>query len=446
MHLILWLAVCAAVAVGLRKRLPLLLIGTLATWIAVPAVAAAVVTGKSSGSLGMHPATWLVLVIFAVQLLDNQRAVASAISRQVLVWLGLGTVATVAVLVTKTGATGSGVVLVLDQMIAPMLLALLIWTAWHTDARATATLRTGILALAGAEAVYTLMQAALGSVLLYEHFYASLYWFPYIYGRWMGTTDHPLVLSLFMCGAIPLVSGINRVRVQVPLLVLFVVTVALTQSRAGVVAAAVGVMYVVGASRLAAGKKIAVLVLLGGAGYAIATSSLVTGVTERVANDTGSTSARTTALGYFLDNWQHYLVGQGAGASYRVADQAGLASSFESAFLMYSIDFGVGFALLYFGFQVYLVVAGARRPVLGARQAALVVLVLCQTFSALAADSLAGPLLWTLVALASLPGARTPLQTPPEATAPAEVSTPAEVPPPRRLRAYAEAPSVRTSS
>ena len=66
-------------------------------------------------------------------------------------------------------------------------------------------------------------------------------------------------------------------------------------------------------------KTCAVLLVLLGAVLAYS-SPLITGVSDRIAFDNGSTMARGTAITAFLDDIRQYvLIGNGVGTSYTVA-------------------------------------------------------------------------------------------------------------------------------
>jgi hypothetical protein len=119
-----------------------------------------------------------------------------------------------------------------------------------------------------------------------------------------------------------------------------------------------------------------------------------------MADDTGSSEARAKALEYFLSRWSDFAVaGQGIGSSYRVAVQAGLQSSFENPTLMYGVDFGILFAVLYFGSMAVLVVRGFRTGNPGLALAGIMALVIPQTYSSLATRSAGGIIVWTVLAM-----------------------------------------------
>jgi hypothetical protein len=174
-----------------------------------------------------------------------------------------------------------------------------------------------------------------------------------------------------------------------------------TQSRSGVAVVVLTAAYVLFRGRSGPVARIGGVVgALVGGGWLLS-SDIVSGVTSRFADDTGSTEARVLALQAFLERLGSVaFTGEGLTSSYRFAIQEGLASSLESSFLMYTVDVGLLMALVYFGAQVAVLLRyGAGNPVPGAWLAATWVLVLPNLSSALAFSNLSGALLWSLLAL-----------------------------------------------
>lgn len=412
MLLVVWVAACILASAVFRRYPVELILASLAVWTLVPGVAGSVLVGHPNSSLAFHPATWLILTTLVTQLATDPRAIAGAIVRRFIFVVSSLLVIAAAVLETKAGQSQHGLVLAIDQMAASFFAFLVVMAGLYRDPSRGRILRNGVITLAAVEAGWAIVQYAAHSPILYKHDYEQRYWYTAGFKRWMGTTDHPLVLALLLCAAIPLLTGLHKAWVQQVLLILMLAGIVITESRAGVVAGGVGAVYVVLASRASMSRKVMGIVVLAGAALTIALSSLSNGVSDRIANDTGSAVARGTALDYFLQNWRHYfLSGGGVNSSYTVATNAGLKSSFESAFLIYSIDIGIVFAVLYFGGLLVVALRNTGRSYRGAWLSAVVVLVLCQTFSSLGVDTLVGPLLWLLVALAATTAPRDP---PPE--------------------------------
>lgn len=400
MQLVAWIAVCLVVAYGLRRRPLVLVLASLTLWVAVPAAAGELLTGRSSGPLGFHPAVWLVGASVGFQLLENPRAAVEVIGRHV--YLALVLVLTIGVAGLTTFLSGSGgLALVVGQMVGPVLLFLLILATATDDERTVAAVRTALLALGSGSAALAVVQWLAGDLLIYEDQFATRWWFARPdFDRWMGTLDHPLVLSFFLCAVAPLAAGIRRPWLQLATLMLLSAGVVITQSRSGVVIMAAVLAYAVSRSRAGATTRLTLYFLLAAGVVLALASGLAAGVTERFEDDTGSTEARVSAVTFFADTWQDYaIVGSGFSSSYRVASGGGLETSLESSVMMYAVDIGLVFALLYFGGQAVIVLNGTRRgPVPGLIVSGVVVLLLPHTFSALASGNAVGALLWTVLA------------------------------------------------
>lgn len=420
--LALWIVLCLLVAGRLHAR-PLWMVGAVfGIWLFVPGVAAGVITGRTEGTLAFHPATWLVLACVVVLAVRHPRPLLAEIAHRWLLYTVLGAVCAAGLVMTVLGPDPTGVVLLVDQMLAPVALFMVASIGLRGDQGGALWLRNLIVGAACLQALIAMAQWVAGSTLVWQASYASNYWFSERWVRWMGTTDHPLVLSLLLCVAIPLVAGIRRPLVQVLALVPLVSATVITQSRVGAVVAAAGVLYVVVRAAVGPAAKLMLAATTVIAGWLLVTSPLVAGLESRLADDTGSTQARDYAVQFFADQWRNYLwSGDGLSAVYTVAERAGLRTSLESAFLIYAVGFGVVAAVLYFTAQVALIAGAAvRQPVRGAVPAALAGLAIVQTFSSLGAETLCGPLIWLVLALAAAPAATTRAATAGAAVAPAD--------------------------
>ncbi|KQR02302.1 hypothetical protein ASF72_11870 [Arthrobacter sp. Leaf141] len=401
MQLGLWIGLCFATAFLLRSR-PRILVGSvLALWFLVPAVGSQVVTGVPSGPLSLHAASWLILAVFLARLLDAPAAFGQVLGRHFVLFLALAVVVAAAVLASRAADSGGGMVLLADQIVAPVLFFFLLLTLSITDAGLAVWLRNLLLWLVAAVCAVALLQWLTHSPLVYEQGFSKQYWYKPENNRWMGTLDQPLALSLVIVAVAPLVAGLKRNLVQLVLLVLMIVGILITQSRAGLVVLAACVAVVVLFARRPAWLKGILLALIAAAAILITTSPLIEGVVGRIEDDTGSTEARALSLQYFFNHWGDYAIaGQGSGASYRVAVQGGLETSFENPLLMYSVDFGIAFAVLYFGTMVALLLRhGLHHRVRGLTLAAILVIAVPQTYSSLATRSVAGILVWTVLAM-----------------------------------------------
>ena len=402
MQLLAWLGLCAVLAYGLRRRPVAGVVLAISVWLLVPAVAGGIVTGRDSGALSFHPATWLIMALLAMQLLTDDSRLLKVLARHIFLVLVLGLVVGVSVLTTRYSDTSGGMVLLFDQMVGPVALFLLVVSALDTRPEGIRVLRTTLLWLATLASALTVAQWLAGGVLVYESYFRTIWWFNHEgFDRWMGTTDHPLTLSLLLCVVTPLAAGISRVGLQLPYLALAGVAVVITQSRSGLAIMAVMIVFVVARSRASTGVKVAFTLVLGIAGTVLAASSLATGVQSRIADDSGSTEARGAAVRFFADRWEEFaILGKGFTASYRVGQVGGLGTSLESSFLMYAVDIGLLFTVLYFGAQaIILLRSGGRVQTPGLVLAGTLALLLPHTYSALASGSAVGALLWTFMGL-----------------------------------------------
>jgi hypothetical protein len=405
MQLAAWIGVCLAAAFLLRKRVRVPLAAVLGLWLLVPVIGSATLTGVSSGPMSVHAATWLVLSIFLVRLLHDPASIRMVLGAHFLLFLILGLVIVAAYLATSTSGTGGGMVLLVDQIVVPVLFFLLLLADAVRGAGLVVMLRTVLLALVALVCAVAVAQSLSGNVLFYEAGFKTQYWFARESGRWMGTLDQPLALSLFICLVAPLLGGVKRRWLQLLLLALMAVGILITQSRVGLAALAVTVVATVIFAPWRTWTKTAMLLVMAGAGGALIASPLVAGVAARVADDAGSAEARGLAFEYFLGRWSDYAVaGEGSGASFLLGARAGLETSFENPTVMYSVDFGVLFALLYFGSMAVLVLGAALRTGIrsgypGLLLAGLMAVVIPQTYSSLATRSAAGILVWTVLAM-----------------------------------------------
>jgi hypothetical protein len=355
----------------------------------------------ATGPLGAHPSTYLVLCGLLVQLVTNPRLVAAALARHPLV------VVLVTFFVLGAGGTSAvmssgGSRLLLDQVVGPFVLWLLIVLGAAGDPRRLLLLRNVILAAAAVQCVLAIVELRNGAMVFYGRDYARLPWFdPAEYTRWMGTADNPLVLAVLLCVAAGLSLSLRRSWVRVPLLVLFLIGTLIAQARAGTAVLCLILVYAVLRPTMALWARVLTSVLFGAVAYLALTSGLVSGLADRIANDSGSGEARLRALRFVSETAGDYVgTGRGLTASYDVARNAGLRTSLESSFLMYVVDVGLLLAALYFGLQVVLLVRYGRHGFLpGATVAAAGGVALQHVFSGVAGANLTGSLIWTALAI-----------------------------------------------
>ncbi|OFI38950.1 hypothetical protein BIU82_16740 [Arthrobacter sp. SW1] len=405
-RLALWIVCCFGFAWLFRWRIRWVFAAVLGLWMLVPTVGSPLITGVDSGALSLHAASWLIFAAFIVRLLHDPVSLRRVLGREFFLFMALALVVLAAFLASRSSPEGGGVVLLVDQIVAPVLFFLVLLSAALSDPDLVTALRTMLLTLVAVTCVIALVQWLSHSVLFYEEGFLTQYWFNPDTDRWMGTLDQPLALSLAICVAAPLVAGLKYNSLQAVLLLLMIAGVLVTQSRVGLFVVGFSVVAVVLFAKRRVWVKIVFLAVLAVATWFIVQSPLVAGVAQRLEDDTGSAEARARALEYFVAHWSDYFIaGQGIGASYRVAVQGGLQTSFENPLVMYSIDFGIVFAVLYFAVMGYLVLKHApRHHFRGLTLAGLLAIAVPQTYSSLATRSAAAILIWTVFAMLVMAG------------------------------------------
>ena len=415
MQFVVWLVACGAAAFMLRRSPTAIAATVLVLWVLIPGVASHVVTGiPATSSIGFHPASWFAVMAVGMLAITRPRALSFELGRHFWYYLILALVSVEVVVLTRNGEDPAGLVTVVDEVIVPILLFLVVNAALTTDDGASRTLRTTLIGVTAFECVFACVQFAAHSVIVFESSYLTQYWFhPATWSRWMGTTDHPLNLSLLICAATPFLAGMKRPGWTIPLLALFGVGTLITQSRTGTIAFVIGALYVLWRVALPRWSKVTTIgIALVSAAVVLPATALGAGILSRIANDTGSSDARASAVQFFSTQWQQYVAsGDGLTAGYLVAARGGLITSFESSVVMYAVGIGILATAFYFGVQVVIVARNAwwqsrNRGLLvapGALLSGVVMLILPQTYSALASPVLAGALLWFVMALVSRP-------------------------------------------
>jgi hypothetical protein len=402
MQAVAWLVLCLLLSMALHRRPLALALVALSLWCLLPGISAHLVTGVTVGVFAAHPAAFLVLVAVVVRLVVAPRSIVAALAHRAEWTILLATVCVMSVLFGVLQQRGLDTLsAAIDQVVAPVALFVLFGSALIARPSGLEVVRWWFLAMAAVQSALALAQGAAVSTFVYGADYGEQYWFTDYFNRWMGTFDHPLVLSLFLVIAMYLVAGVRHWWLAVPMLALYMGGLLVTQSRVGVALGALAIPYVALSPRLRLSGKLAVLAAaVTGAGFAVSLGAAAA-IQARVTNDSGSSRARADALQYFLDHIRDFAwFGQGLNASFSVSDDAGLGTSFESAVLMYSIDLGVVVTLMYFGVMVAAAARsfGARAPV-GVFGPAVAAVVIPQTFSALSGSTAAPAVVWSALAL-----------------------------------------------
>jgi|GEM_PF-3139866 len=411
MRLLLWLLLCVVLTIvaGPRRRQGLLLL-VLALWLTIPWIASDVITGISpvsrSSLPSMHPASWLVLVLSCYVFSSQLGAVFLAVRTRLTEFLLVGLFVAICVLVTVVQTGGRGLMSIIYLVALPACYCVLVLLEAQRDAGFVKRIRTLLLVVASCQAMLGIVQRATGAVFFFGTEYARYSWWSGNLQRAIGTTDHPLMLSLLLVSVMPLTLSIERSATRFATQLLFLGGVLATGSRVGLVVGTGIVVVLLVRSRmhyLTRGLfSVALLVLM----TLVFSGTILPDALDRFTNDAGSNRVRYLAYALFLKEISNHLfLGGGASSSYGVLESAGLSTSFESTFMIYAVDFGVLATVMYFSAILSIGLRGiARRPTVipGACGAFLVVLAVIQSYSGGAIQSSAASLLWTMAAIAAV--------------------------------------------
>lgn len=342
----------------------------------------------------VHPVTFIVLVAGARWIVTNRDLARALLMRyRFVVWSGLLLVGAGVWWTLRSRGHLPGPILV-DQVVIP--LGLFLWVRSRIEnvpSEGTALPRFLVLVGAG-EALL----AVAGVVLHFQ----SVWGFQTDFGRQAATVNGPLPLALVLMTCIPLSVTIRSSAARLGIVVLLLAGILTTQSRSALVVGVMCACFVIFAGRASVGSRVIVLLTAPIIVLAILQSTFVSGVASRFADDLGSAMLRSTAADYFWSNLRMWLVsGQGVGSSYTVARSAGLQSSFESAFYMYSVDFGFLVTVIGFGLLLLQLLVGRPWSTTvrnGGFVAAVACFILVQGYSSIATESMAGALLWVVIA------------------------------------------------
>ena len=352
------LFVCVALSFVFRRSPEHLLCIAIIIVFVVPYIAGSqIVTGLGSGEIGLHPATILILFLFASQLIAVNRWVVGEIIRNAQLYALLALV-TLGVLLTCV-LSSRGVILAVNQVLAPILVFTMVRAICFVKPGFVMRLRNVLIALAVLESVLGILQWITGTALFFESAYSRYTWFDLqSFPRVMGTLEHPLTLSLFLSVMVPFLSTIRNEFAKFTLLLTLIAGVALTQSRFGIIFVGVATVSVILSSSLNRLLRvlltgISALVLV----YMSSAAGLFGGAISRFSEDRGgSADSRFDSAAVVLDNLGKFLIsGDGFGSSFRFSASSGLETSLESSGLMYIVDLGLFISLVYFAIQWFLV-------------------------------------------------------------------------------------------
>jgi hypothetical protein len=296
-----------------------------------------------------------------------------------------------------------GLSLLLNQLVGPIAIFILVALSIRLRVSRVYSLRNFLLTVASVQTGVALM-VSLGLVPQpFVNEFSNYGWYSSeFFQRQMGTMDHPLALSLLLVASITLLASVRRPAVQVFLASWFMVGIFLTQSRTGLVLGAVALAYLLLRPGVRPRTRIMSVATFGIVTALYLNTTLSSGVTSRIAEDNGSGNARIVAFDFFVSQfWTHLLVGEGTYSSYSLTQSNGLVTSLENPFMMFAVDYGLVATVLYFGAMVLIALSATRGALRGSPQAAIIALIVAQTYSSLATESAASAFLWIVLGMAS---------------------------------------------
>lgn len=398
MFLIAWLIACVGIAAASHRRSWIGPSIVLVLWTSVPYVAFIDWLPTASPA----PATTLVLILIVARIMLRAPTAARSPlrSRIPLLTLLFG----LSFLLPHAVPNGDGTSFIADQIVAPLGVFFLVCRSIEDDSNAPRKLRNVIVLVASIQALIAIAHSASVIEQPFAQHFMKQFWFNQFFDREMGTLDHPLVLATLLLGATPLVHSV-RTRYHIPVLIVLLGGMLLTQSRAGLLLGGFAVASIYLARRRISPALMATgAVAFAGAAWLLTTEWAQTSLT-RFTYDHGSLTARSDALEAFFSFDQSLWPGFGPGASHAVAARMGLITSFESWPLMYTIDYGVLATLAYL-VVIFVILIRSRGALQGARVAAVLTLTMTCIFSSLAVQSAASCILWFVLGLAFAGGSR----------------------------------------
>lgn len=303
-----------------------------------------------------------------------------------------------------SGAPSSGGYgLIINQIIAPYLLFVMCYNTARFDYRFPQNFALMLVAISTFEATLAVL---IWSGALPQPWRGGLsgnYWWGYIGERQLGTLDHPLHLGLLLAATLPLIVYVRKPYLQLFCFSAILLGAVTTQSRLALVGCLASVLYLM-FTRVRANRRIA-FILVGLVGYAVVSRLQVAEtIRQRISDDMGSTRAREYAWTVFGESWNEFAF-RGLGPINQYFQENGLGTSGESAFILYSVAFGIITTLVYLGCMLWVVFSGIKRfGVSPGVISAMVAFVIIQFYASIGYESAAGVIVWlTLVAAITLP-------------------------------------------
>ncbi|MGN6218390.1 MAG: O-antigen ligase family protein [Microbacterium sp.] len=336
-----------------------------AVWLSVAAAAMVILpkvaTREWLSSAGvfstLHPSVWLFLAGTVVTLLSTTAPPLGRTSRHTFAVLLVTWVVVSTILITLVWGSPSSFLL---QYAAPIAAFFAVTVSVsRVGKHVWRQLTSFVLFLATFEAILAMLQKATGSVLLFEQYYATFYWWSSALNRSIGTLDSPLDLAAFLTMALPLVAAVRRTPLAVIVSIVIAGGVFVSGSRVGIVAAVAVLAWVLITHSRNAVTGIFIAAVLGATTILFMTSTLATELLDRFGDrGTASSDAREGAFGVGIQLvTDNLLTGNGPGFSYGYSLE-NLSSSFENAYLATAIDYGTVFVVTLLALQVWAVLLG----------------------------------------------------------------------------------------
>jgi len=407
-NLALWCGLCATVAIVFRSHLYWVLAGATLLYLLLPFYASSSIIGGSVGLIPqLHPSTWLILAAALAALITSRGERTQVEGFYFWFYLGITFFLAFALVTTWWYSKSTGLKVVIDQIVAPLILFALLRREYGRDTRRILPVRNALLAGAALNVVVSYLVVSEVIEQPHRDLYKSIFGVFPAPDRGFGLTDQPLALAFVLMIALPVVSSLKSWSLRVLLTFIMLAGVLLTQSRLGVAVAVLAVVFLVAQAETPL-RRIGSTLTFAATIFYFYRSDLYAGVQGRFEYDSGSTLARSYGWEFALDNWQPFWwTGGGAGSVYRTVREAGANTSLESAFTIYGFDFGFVGTVLFFSFLIAAVIRARNVDLRGSRLAAGLALVVVQTYSSISTQSAAGCVFWLAIAFATCGGRTT---------------------------------------
>lgn len=355
----------------------------------------------------LHVSTTLILACSIVWALASRKIKSPTHEPAVQVpyfWhITLGAVAIGSIVSSESlNAMGSAAGLVLNQIVAPYIFCMLIYSTSHRSS----TFAADAGRLFAMVCVFESMIAILVYFRVVQQPFLSVNrtvgeWVDS--GRYPATLDHSITLGLLLVAGILMTVYFKSRATAIFALLVMVVGIYLTQSRIALAGAIAAITYLFFAGSKSFGERMITLFAAGTGLVILSMTELSDGVLSRIQDDEGSTGARMRALQLFVDNWTDFIVsGIGIERNKLYFNVNGLVSSGESAAICYAVGIGIPLTLLYFFLIAWIIRHCVRLTGYGSppTAAAIIVVVSIQFYSSIATEQAAGLILWSTIGIA----------------------------------------------